>query len=278
MWVKHIEDTNMPEWLKSNLESNCKICGSEMLNYYNEDNRCTFRKCSNPYCPGMIATRADNIRQLIGVKGLGYAGLLDIVRKYDIKRPIDILPFLNIQPTVSIGMFLRMQCWEGVDSALETEMQQNGITDLDTLLNSYNGKYKSYIDKYKQDLIETSKYVKLPEKAKHKSQVSYTIMITGTPIGFNSKEHFIQYMNNMTQGLITTIHQPTKRQSNVDCLIREPGSTTRGKYEAALKAGIPIMTSKEYINEIINGLSYLTDRETEDILNDIKECGHILLK
>ena len=72
-------------------------------------------------------------------------------------------------------------------------------------------------------------------------------MITGTPSGFSSKENFIDTINHICRGRIVIIHQKTKRQSGVDFLIREKGSTTRGKVEAAIKGGIPIVTSEEFI-------------------------------
>ena len=74
------------------------------------------------------------------------------------------------------------------------------------------------------------------------------IMITGTPIGYSSKQEFIATLNAVCRGIIVINHQVTKRQSGVHFLIREPGSTTRGKVDAARKGGIPIVTSEEFIN------------------------------
>lgn len=278
MWIKHEEDTYMPDWLKSNLKSTCTLCGSPMMNYYNDDGRCTNRKCSNDVCPGMIAARADNIRQMVNIKGIGYAGCLEFVKTHKIIRPIEILKYLGVRPSVSLGVFLRMQCWEGVDSALETEMQRNGIADLDTLFEKYHGKYAELVMSHKKDLEETAVLVRLPQKVSIAPEVVSVIMITGTPVGFNTKEQFINSVNEMCQGKIQTIHQATKRQSGVDYLIREPGSTTRGKYEAALRAGIPIVTSEEYIKILVLTLAKIEGRPMEEIMKEISEHGHILLK
>ena len=276
MWVKQVEDKRLPEWLGSHLFENCSICGSPMENYYNEDDgRCTNRRCSNPTCPGMIAARADNMRQLLGLKGLGYASCLDTVRLHDIKYPIEILKYWGIKPKVTIGKYLRMQCWPGVDSGLETEMQKHAITSLNSLFERYDGKYKDLILSHKDELLRFQDLVTLPEEVTDRPDRIYTIMITGTPNGFNTKDHFINSVNRMCSGKIVTIHQATKRQSGVDFLIREPGSTTRGKVEAAQRGGIPIVTSEEYMGFLMNQLSEILEYPIEEIVNRIQEQGHI---
>jgi hypothetical protein len=249
MWIKQDEDERLPEWLGKHLSSTCRFCGSPMLNYYNpEDNRCTGRKCSNENCPGMIAARADNMRQIIGIKGIGFAACLESVKYHNITNPVQLLKYWNIKPRVDIGTYLRMQCWEGVDSALETEMLKYNIKNLDDLFNRYDGKYRATIEKHKDELYALQDLVELPENKKSfEPKKVHTIMITGTPVGWATKEAFIAAVNDACQGIIVTIHQKTKRQSGVDYLICESGSTTTGKVETALKAGIPIVTSAQYV-------------------------------
>lgn len=257
MWVKQEEDKRLPEWLGKNLSSTCKYCGSPMMNYYNdEDGRCTSRRCSNEYCPGMLAARADNMRQLIGLKGVGFAACLADIKAYNIKNPIQLLKYWKVKPRVELGTYLRMQCWEGVDSGLEKEMKVNNIQTLDDLFTRYGGKYSYIIGQHKDELYEYADLVELPNvKSTAPPKIVHTIMITGTPIGFTTKEQFINSINEACSGKIVTVHQATKRQSGVDYLIREPGSTTRGKVEAAIKGGIPIVTSQEYMNILFEEIS-----------------------
>lgn len=258
MWIRQCDDTKMPKYLSEALSETCPYCGSHMMNYYNDqDGRCTNRRCENFYCPGMIAARADNMRQILGIKGLGFAACLRDIRENGIKRPIELLPVWGIRPKVSIGTYLRLQCWEGVDSGLDTEMKKYNITSLDELFERYDGKYRFIIDKNKDDLYKYAELVELPTNVKKAPpKRTYTIMITGSPRGFKSKEHFIEEINDACQGKIVTIHQATKRQSGVDFLIRDSGSTT-GKVNTAIKAGIPIVTSTQYMEFLAKEISTL---------------------
>lgn len=249
MWVKQVEDTRLPDWLAPHLKSTCRYCGSPMENYYNIDGRCTNRRCSNPECAGMIAARADNMRQLINLKGLGFAKCLSDIQCNGITKPIELLRIWGCKPEVTLGTFLRMQCWEGVDSELETITQQNDYYTLDELFADYNGKHRQLFEENKEWLYKSVEYVNLKQRVNKavKDAVKMNIMITGTPNGFSTKDAFIEACNDACGGKIITTHQKTKRQSGVDCLIKEPGTTTRGKVEAAQKGGIPILTSLEYI-------------------------------
>lgn len=251
MWVKQVEDTRLPDWLAPHLKSTCRYCGSPMENYYNVDNRCTNRRCTNTVCPGMIAARADNMRQLINLAGVGFAKCLADVQLKNITSPIELLPVWGVVPEVTLGLFLRMQCWEGVDSEWETITIHGDYYTLDELFEGYHGKHRHLLDENKEELYKTVNYVKLVERTYSQdvgaNAIKMTIMITGTPNGFSTKEHFIEECNKACNGKIITIHQKTKKQTGVDCLIREPGTSTKGKVEAAQKGGIPIITSVEYI-------------------------------
>lgn len=251
MWVKQVEDTRLPDWLAPHLKGTCRYCGSDMENYYNIDGRCTNRRCSNPDCPGMIAARADNMRQLINLKGLGFAKCLSDIQCNNIRNPIELLRVWRCRPVVTLGTFLRMQCWEGVDSELETITQQEDYYTLDELFEHYQGKYRQLFEEHKDELYRNVELVELKQRlagtTANKDAIKMVIMITGTPNGYSTKEEFVDACNEACGGRIITIHQKTKRQSGVDCLIKEPGTATRGKVEAAQKGGIPIITSLEYI-------------------------------
>lgn len=249
MWVLHDEDDKMPEWLSSNIASKCKYCGADMENYYNSDRRCTNRRCTNKLCPAMIAARADFMRNLLGIKNVGFATCLSLVKSRNITNPVELLDIWGIKPTISLGTYLRIHCFEGVDSELEKITQTLNVFTLDDLYEKYDGKWKNLLDINKELLYNDLKYVNLekPLNTFQGDSLVITIMITGTPNGFDSKEHFINDLNRALGGKIIIIHQKTKRQSGVDFLIREKGSTTRGKVEAAKKGGIPIVTSEEFL-------------------------------
>lgn len=251
-WIPQSEDNYMPDWLKEKLPCNCSLCGAPMLNYYNDDLRCTNRKCSNEKCYGFVAAKTDFARKLLGIKDIGYAGCLRDAQAFKCTTPFELLSKWGIVPTMSLDVFLRIHCFEGVDSEWEVIVKKLGVYTLDELYEKYDGKWKQLLLDHKQEIYQNAKYVVLTQKpttmVSSGPRYTITIMITGTPNGFNSKDDFINQLNFICRGLIVIIHQKTKRQSGVDYLIREPGSTTRGKVEAAEKGGIPIVTSVQFIN------------------------------
>lgn len=259
-WVVQAEDDVMPDWLNDSLSKTCKHCGSPMMNYYNDVGRCTNRKCSNESCCGFVAARADFVRKLLNLDGLGFKTCLRDVKSCGARNPFELLDYWHCKPVVSLGMFLRMHCFEGVDNEWDTIATTLGVYTLDELYSSYDGKWKSLLLEHKDEVYGNLKYVQLsgrPENlVKSGPRLVLNIMITGTPIGFASKDDFIRTLNSICRGIIVINHQVTKRQSGVDCLIREPGSVTRGKVDAAIKGNIPILTSEQFIG-------FLTERMKE---------------
>lgn len=251
-WVIQAEDQMMPEWLNDSLNKNCPYCGSLMMNFYNDVGRCTNRKCSNEHCCGFVAARADFVRKLLKLDGLGFKTCLRDIKVCGAKTPFDLLAFWHYKPTVSLSTFLRMHCFEGVDNEWDDIVSTIGAYSLDELYKSYNGKWSGLLLENKDMIYGNLQYVNLegrPENlVKSGPRLVLTIMITGTPIGYASKDDFVGTLNAICRGIIVIRHQVTKRQSGVDCLIREPGSTTRGKVEAAMKGNIPILTSEQFIS------------------------------
>lgn len=252
-WIKASEDTYIPDWLKGSFVDKCPYCGADMLNYYNDDYRCTNRKCSNDTCPGTLAARADFMRNLIGLRDMGFSSCYKDITIFGITNQLQLLPVWNVKPKVSLGTFLRMHCFDGVDSEWDTITQKLDIYTLDELYEKYDGKWSKLLQEKKDLLYDDLKVVELesrPVGMANGPKYVITIMITGTPIGFSTKDDFINTVNEACAGKIKVIHQKTKRQTGVDCLIREPGSTTRGKVEAAEKGGIPILTSEQFLTVI----------------------------
>lgn len=262
------EDDLLPDWLKENLSMNCDVCGSPLVDYYNEDYRCTNTCCSNPACPSLLASRANFVCSMLGTKGIGYATLLQYFKQHpEYKTHMDVLYLFSTKPKVTVAQYLRIACLKGIDSQWENICLKVGGRNFSEFYERYKGgKYFSLLEENAELLQKYSSLVEFPAPEFSTSQetIYITIMITGTPIGFASKEQFINKLNQLMQGRIVLIHQATKRQTGVDYLIREPGSTTRGKVEAALRGGIPIVTSQEFI-------SILTER-MEKILGVTSTC------
>lgn len=264
-WVLQKEDVNLPEWLTSSLRETCEYCGQPMMNYYNDVGRCTNRKCSNVMCSGFIAAKADFVRKLIKLDGLGFKSCLRDIKISKAKTPFELLNFWHVKPVVPLGIFLRMHCFEGIDNEWEDIVQTLGVYTLDELYDKYEGKWRKLLDINRDIIYDNLQYVELvgrpTDMVKSGPRLVLNIMITGTPIGYASKEDFINTINMVCRGIIVLTHQKTKRQSGVDCLIREPGSVTRGKVEAAMKGGIPILTSEQFLTFLVNQMNKYNSEE-----------------
>lgn len=250
-WTKHKDDVYIPDWLKKELPDKCPHCDSDMMNYYNDDIRCTNRKCSNENCYGFVAAKADFARKILKIEGIGYARCLKDATMYKCMSPFELFKVWGLKPILSLDQFLRIHCFEGIDSDWEKIVKSLNLYTLDELFEKYDGKWKQLLIENKDKLYSNLSYVRLIERPSNVStkgpRLTVTIMITGTPNGFETKDTFINTLNEICKGKIVILHQKTKRQSGVDFLIREQGSTTRGKVEAAIRGGIPIVTSEQFI-------------------------------
>ena len=246
-WFTITEDASIPDWLKEHLPTTCKYCGQPMLSGHNEYGRITGLRCADMDCPSMIASRLVFVYEVLGLKGTGFAKAYELVKIKKWKHPIEYLQLLEKKPKMKLGTFLRCNCIQGIDGEWVTLAEKADCYTLDEMFDAYPD--NEYLLNNKEMLYRNVEYVELAEREhkRVKSVIPITIMITGTPNGFATKEHFINACNDYCKGEYKIIHQATKKASGVQFLIREPGSTTRGKVEVALKAKIPIITSEEFL-------------------------------
>lgn len=271
-WVLQQEDNELPTWLTSELPNVCKYCGSPMENYYNNYGRCTNRRCSNEHCYGFTASKADFVRKMLGIAGVGFEGCLKDAIDFKVKTPFELLHLWGYRPNVSLGTFLRMHCFPDIDNEWINICQELNCYTLDELYERYNEQYLNYkrkwrdlLDLHKEEIYENSKYVDLAERpedmVKKEANIVLNVMVTGTPIGFASKDDFFTQLNAICRGRIVLRHQKTIRKTGVDVLIRENGSTTKGKLSAAKSAGIPILTSEQFILALTDMMNKLNSEQ-----------------
>lgn len=266
-WVLHSKDTVMEPWLKEHMSTVCSYCGSEMENWYNDDIRCTNRRCSNPNCYGMMAAKGKFMMKILSIDGIGFSRCMDALKGGRMTHHVQLLSILPEKPTVSLKDYLRIHCFEGVDSEWEKICTKLNCYTVDDILKYNLGKWTDILRENKKLLDDNLQYVQLKKRPLIVQQVPsvyLTIMITGTPIGFNTKEHFISVLNKRMLGRIVLIHQATKRKTGVDYLIREPGSKTAGKVSAAIDGGIPIVTSAEFIAILTKMLQDMNSEKEDD--------------
>lgn len=265
-WTICSENEEIPSWLRDNLQSTCSCCGKPMMVGANDSGRFTARRCSDENCKSMLAARLEFILKLLNVQGYGYATCYNAMMGNPFTEAIQYLSVFPKKFVVPVGLYLRLNCIKGIDSEWVTMAEKAGAVSLDDMYEAYPN--NEYLLAYKDQLYRNLQYVELakPIVERREEQLNITIMITGTPIGFANKEEFVDTMNVLGDGYIHVIHQATKRQTGVDFLIREPGSTTRGKVECAKKAGIPIVTSDQFASIMVNILAEKKGVTPDDII------------
>lgn len=246
-WSILSEDVSIPDWLKAEMPHTCSYCGKQLLSGRNENGRLTGLKCEDDYCPSKIASQLEFMLDLLGMKGYGFATCLQLVKQHKYKHPLEYVQVFENKPTVSLGDFLRCCCIQGIDGEWVTMAEKSNSYTLEELIQAYP--HHEVLNENIEYIKYCIQFVKLKERKipKKRSTVPIVIMITGTPIGYPTKEAFIAACNELLDGEFHVIHQKTKKQSGVNFLIREEGYTTRGKVEAAIKGGIPIVTSAEFV-------------------------------
>lgn len=250
MWILQTKDTNLPEWLASNLNSKCK-CGGDMENYYNERQQITNRRCNNPKCPFMLAQRIVTACDLFKIDGVGPERACTLINERNLSSVYEALPvLLGRTPEVPLGTFLRLAFIPGYASKWDTVA--DGYTSLEECLQKYDGPLGGVLREHADEFREGLKYVKVlvPENQAFKCIYRCTVMISGAIRGFKERNNFIYAINKACKGLVQISVAEGRRKTGVVALIQEADSPNRGKAECALENGIPIMTPNEFTSFI----------------------------
>lgn len=251
MYVKQIEDDKLPVWLKEELNDYCPVCGEPMMNFY-AGQRITNRKCSNEYCPSMLAKRVEQVVKRLGQKGIGYQTALKWAKAIKPTNHLQLLESLGVpKPTMSKSDYMKACCIEGIDTSWESAVE--GYESIEEFVDKYNGKYRHIIDGYRNIILGGLEYVDIikEEKAEYQTVVFGNVMMTGDiySVPVAKREEFIDALNVMYKGLIN-IRVCGKRKTGVMALIKEENASVTSKVETALENGIPIMTPLEFIKYI----------------------------
>ncbi len=240
----------MVDWLKGYISDKCPYCGSDMQEQVNDDGKITNRYCSNiKTCPGHNAAKVVDMMKILKIDNIGFKTALDVINMNHLNSHIEYLNYIPVEKlTMDLKTALRLLCINGVDKQFVTECEKNGIATLDDL-KKLPPKLLRLVQLHQDEFLYMLTRIKLkePEVPVNKDAHIVVIMITGPVNGYKNKEEFVDAMNLRFQKHLRFIHQETKRKTGVDFLIKEPSTNTRGKLEAALSAGIPVVTSQQFI-------------------------------
>ena len=236
----------MVDRLKGVIAETCPYCGGKMINLCNEFGKITNRRCENyTTCPGHNAAKAEDMFKILGVQGIGYKTCLDYLRSNGYKSHLDCLP-LSTENELYLYDIFRLLCIDGLDKQWKKECETVNVYTLEDV-NKLSPKLQVYVNNNMDTINKILEYIKIKVPSKKFSDTFNNIMITGPVNGFVNKNDFINYCNDKYGEYIKTIHQENKRKTNVDYLIKEPQTAPRAKVEVAKSAGIPIVSSEEYL-------------------------------
>lgn len=257
IWVKTSEDERLPGWLKKELRETCEVCGTPILNGYNERGECTRRKCTNDNCPKALGVRVGALCTALNYSGIKDANGYSLVQQYQLKSHFDVVPILfKDKPKVRLPQLFRLAFIYGVDSEFDSIC--HGYQTPEEVFNGYNGKYKEVIEEKREDILHAAKYfdIVLPTQVKqeYKPVLFGTVVITGEVNGVSHRDTFIPAINKKFKGLTALGYSKSKRKTGLYCCISEDKAASTGKVAEAVAAGAPVLTSNEFIIKVIQDL------------------------
>ncbi len=247
-WVKHTEDTRLPDWLKLNLRSSCEFCGTEYENFYNDAEKCTNRRCPNPKCPGSLAQRIADMCEILGYEGIKEGRGLQLVKEHNLENWFDALAYISEEkPKVTLSQFMQIAFIPGINTMWNQYCKD--CETLDDLLSSPDSTLRRTLESY-QDLLRHGitcvELISGEPNFAYDAVIQGNVMLSGAFKGYNDRNNFVYAINKGFQGLVR-LNIVGKRKTNVMCLIQEADQPNRGKAEVAIECGIPIMTPEDFI-------------------------------
>ena len=235
----------IPIWLDQHLKKTC-ACGYPIGNNTN----LTVRRCLNPCCPYHMAQRVADLAKIMGVKGVGPAKALELVKNNGFKSHLEAIPiWFDEKPEKYLHEIASLCMIDGMDKELKKYC--DGYASF-THMFMNEDKLPMSIRVHKTIFLDAEQYFKIkPPLSKH----VINIMITGEIYGMPSRTAFVNGLND-TYGQYFQIVDVGVRKTNVMCLIREKDTPYHNKTRIAEERNIPIVTPVEFIgilDDVVNG-------------------------
>lgn len=231
-------------WVVSQLATHCPYCGGEIHTTENLKKR----YCSNPICILKTAKKGENMLKYFGIKRFGEATVMRVMQGNNMKSHFDLLNYnmYSKQPDLVLMRFAKEKKKITRDKLLELA-QYPDIGPANAISLTANVKaFKEILHPTVQEKLWELEYAEsLVEiiEPKVKKRIVVPIMITGSIKGY-SRKGFIEYVNSLFGEYYIVEDANTALRAKL--LIRDFASSST-KSREALKRGIPIMSSLEFI-------------------------------
>lgn len=255
MWIRSEMDTNIPEWLRNNIRTECS-CGAPIENYYNDDGHCTSRRCSSSICPNKLAARSAAMLTLLGVEGIKDGKSRQIIVANGLKSHFEVIPyvFTNGKPKISLAMYMKVCFIPGYSDTWSKVCQD--YSSPEEFVKNYDGQYSNVVAEYKDIILDNAKYFQFKEKTvyEYDAVITGTVMLTGSIDGFANRNTLIIGLNKLCKGYVRLSISESVRKTGIMALIRQDGPSVTPKLTIARETGVPVMTPEEFRQFIVDTL------------------------
>jgi hypothetical protein len=257
--MENLVNTDMvPMRLAKDLQWYC-VCGSPLL--YSDNLKHV--RCYNNACPEHLSERANIIFKDLGFKSLGPSFAKDLIRYTQCSNVLEIfnlekiadypykdvkynafIKYMSSEPTIEYWKLFYYLFIPGLKTEwlkiVGTSITVDEVAAKDTPAKLTHAEWtvaKLYF-KYIKDI---EKYFNIQYNYSNKI---IEVSITGSIRGVSNRNNFIPLMNSK-YGKDYTLKQVGAKQS-ADFLVTDSDMRGHKKYEAALKGGVPILTSAQF--------------------------------
>lgn len=236
---------NIPDWLKPHMRLFCE-CGAPIaddgpIDVYG-NMALTQRWCMNPQCPYHMARKIMMLAERFNVEGVGEKTAEDMAIGYRFKNHLQALDFwFDKKPEVYLYEVAQMAYIYGMDKGWKELLA--GYRSFDEFFREVPNR-PWLVDKNEQYLRECEQYFTIRKDVLSRRVIK--VMLTGSIRGFNSRADFLMGINEKYKDYFR-VEDNKKTIRDTVCLIKEPESVDYSKTDIAKNAGIPVLTSAEFI-------------------------------
>lgn len=236
------------EWLQPHIMSVCPYCKTPIVNNEN----LTDRYCPNPQCPGHMACKISDLATRFGVKGVGPAEALNMIRRYDFKYHIQALsqwfiekPKLYLYEVGEVAMIKGYnKQWRELCSGKKSMLQVALDPETPSTIRANYPLLKAC--EAEIDVKPSLDGIEMP------------IMMSGSFDGYRARADFVAEMNRR-YGSVVQLVDVGKRKTGVSYLVKEAHSSDHEKTAIAHECGIEILTPAEMEERLRRYYTYIIE-------------------